>query len=491
MPRFLTSGDLIIGYGREPFDATRSIAQECNTIRPGCLVALSDGTIVAETGTNQLRANGREAWALLTPVGNTLDSFGRTTPNRGPDAVGPDGAICLRPPSNAFAEVLEPNGNLWRLADVDIFDVQLLGQGLAIWRERRNPQKLQAKGITVEQPEGDYGWARLIALGDRYALLYQSFSGGALVFDGHIVADGVDFFRSDAIFAVFLNEPFTKGFVKIAWSTGAGEIGVTPPPLTIPLAKLATLPLIADRLRGTSPPAPTGPTMPPHEPTPPVPTPPAIPTPPPPDMSALVNILSITTEAFPLLKEMRALANDGDARGWPDDIQAQHSAIRGKLLRVVAWGVFQTDQSWGLLRKDGGAHATRADGVKHSTDILVYRPTMALVDVFNDRSAQWNPLNMNDPNNVRAPEFWIQPVAEPGVSVPVPVPVPVPTPVPVPLPIPIPSSTFAFGDGLFRVLYGPEQPNGTRKIAGLIDEQQVARLEAMLEYADANRPKEP
>ncbi len=56
--------------------------------------------------------------------------------------------------------------------------------------------------------------------------------------------------------------------------------------------------------------------------------------------------------------------------------------------------------------------------------------------------------------------------------------------------ISVPPSTFVFGDGLFRVLYGPENDQGARHLLGLIDEKQVSRLEAMLEYADANMPKD-
>jgi hypothetical protein len=48
-----------------------------------------------------------------------------------------------------------------------------------------------------------------------------------------------------------------------------------------------------------------------------------------------------------------------------------------------------------------------------------------------------------------------------------------------------PPSTFVFGDGRFRVLYGPEH-EGRRKVIGLIQEDQVERLEVMLEYADAH-----
>ncbi len=62
--------------------------------------------------------------------------------------------------------------------------------------------------------------------------------------------------------------------------------------------------------------------------------------------------------------------------------------------------------------------------------------------------------------------------------------------------ISVPPSTFEFGDKRLRVLYGPELPpptsggSGGRNPIGFIDEEQVSRLEAMLEYADANMPKD-
>jgi len=204
--------------------------------------------VIGNTGTVKLVANGKRTWAYIPfPAGGYRDSFGRTDANdsrlidRGPGEIGPDGEIVLRPFSNAFAEVIDPDGTIWPLADFDIFDIQLLGQRQAIFRAVRDPQALHSRGGVVEQPKGAWGWPRMITWpGGTFKLLYQSFDGGALVLDGHIVADGVNFFRPDAI--------VIGNAIYIGWSTGPQEYGVTPPPLVIPIAELSKLPLIADRL---------------------------------------------------------------------------------------------------------------------------------------------------------------------------------------------------------------------------------------------------
>lgn len=249
MPRFFPDGSLCIGRGRDPFDHFRSIAQECNTLQPGCVVALSDRTIVPPGfDSTAVVGSGHGHWAAMVyPSGDYRDSFGRYESNdtgtpwwRTPTSIGPDGAVCLRPHSNAFADVLEPSNLRWTLSHTDIFDEQLLGNGRAIYRERRDPHPLRTRGLTIDQPQGDYGQTRAIWTGDRFALLYQSETGGCLVFDGRVIAEGVSFYRPDAL--------LVGDVWWFVWSTEPQEVGATPPILKIPVSQLATLETIQDRL---------------------------------------------------------------------------------------------------------------------------------------------------------------------------------------------------------------------------------------------------
>lgn len=56
--------------------------------------------------------------------------------------------------------------------------------------------------------------------------------------------------------------------------------------------------------------------------------------------------------------------------------------------------------------------------------------------------------------------------------------------------IKIPKVTFAFGDTRYRVLYGPENDKGERKMIGCIDEMYVEKVSSMLDFADTNMPLE-
>ena len=56
--------------------------------------------------------------------------------------------------------------------------------------------------------------------------------------------------------------------------------------------------------------------------------------------------------------------------------------------------------------------------------------------------------------------------------------------------IEVPDMPFLFGDGRFRVLYGPRASTGGRKIAGVIAEEYVEPLEAILEDDLGSHTKE-
>lgn len=252
MPRFFPlTGALCIGRGRDPFDLTRSIGQECNTVRPGCVVALSDGTVLDPPfDSTEIVGSGYGHWAACVyPTGDYRDSFGRFHANdsgtpkwRVPIAIGPDGSVCLRPFSNAFAEFVDAKGEVFLRIEEDIIDAQLLGGDKILYR--RPNGELVTRGFSLDNiPDGlQWGWPRAVWFVNRYALLYQSYAGGCLVFDGRIIARGADFYRSDAI--VFNNA------LHVAWSTQPQEYGVTPEPVVIPLPQWETVPIF----RPTAPP---------------------------------------------------------------------------------------------------------------------------------------------------------------------------------------------------------------------------------------------
>lgn len=298
MPRFHETDPgirLCIGLGRDPYDDVRTIAQECHTIQPGgCCLGLSDGTLIRDGGLVGLHANNR-VWAIMPfPEGGYLDSFGRRFPDSAPGPVSPDGAIAIKVVYHSFGpwDVLEASGERWRLTDGDAHDIQLLGGRRAIWLERGTGYRLHARGVTVEQPAEAWGWPRLLDGDGRAVLLYQSYTGNALVLDGHIVADGINFFRPDAI--------VRAGIWYITWATQPQEYGVTPIPLAIPVAQLAGLPTIADRLRAT-------PIDPPPPPPPPQPHPTPEPTMEPKRLPAAIHTIVVA-----LYTRHRALAHGPD-----------------------------------------------------------------------------------------------------------------------------------------------------------------------------------
>lgn len=287
MPRFFVDGTLCIGLGRDPYDATRSIAQECNTLRPGCVIALSDGTIPDPPfDSTHSVGSGHGHWAAVVyPSGDYRDSSGRHVVNdtgtpwwRLPAAIGPDGAVCLRPHSNAFAEFVDVKGEVFLRVDEDVSDVQLLGGGKLLYRRKNGA--LVTRGFTLANlPDAEWGWPRAVWFVDRYALLYQSYSGGALVFDGRIVARGVSFYRPDAI--VFDNA------LHVAYSTQPQELGVTPKPIVVPLPSFDALP----RLVLAAPPAPRPPA--------PVPVPVPVPQPAPKDDTVSQKIVEDVRAKYP------------------------------------------------------------------------------------------------------------------------------------------------------------------------------------------------
>src|SRR5262252_617616 len=139
MPHINPITGAIAGYRRDWFDETRTVEQECNTLQPGCVVALSDGTIVYPAPSNEVRGGG-EVWALLTLDLVVLTSTGLTLPGAGlPDlgAMSWDGAVPIKDVRNSYGpwHVHERDGSQWLLSNGDAYDIQLLGSQLAIWRE--------------------------------------------------------------------------------------------------------------------------------------------------------------------------------------------------------------------------------------------------------------------------------------------------------------------------------------------------------------------
>jgi hypothetical protein len=363
MPSFNRRGDLCIGLGRFWYDDDRTIAQECGTAlalantttpRNPCIIALSDGTVVHTTGTIQLRANGAGMWACIPypgPLQGYLDALGRTLTDRGPDTISPDGAVLLRPHSNAFAEVLEADGTRWMLADYDIFDAQLLGQRRAIWRDKRQgwASPIVALGdLVFEQPSGEFGGAKLVHGPEGFVLLYQSFAHG-LVLGNRVVARGVNFYAPDAF--------FDGARWHIAWSTQPQEVGVTPAPLVFTVAEWQSMPPVG----GTAPPVITPP--------PPI----VVPTPEPEHMPVAPNQIENVRAAITFLRNV-----DSRAEG-------PFAPNRGGITQFVAAAL---GAPWGRKSRDRSA-------TNLSDDALCYRlpdGRFEIYDILNgtDGTAAWD-----------------------------------------------------------------------------------------------------
>lgn len=252
MPRFNNTGAVTPQIGYFWYDQSRFIFQDCST--GVCKIVLSDGTLIAPTGTVRLLANGAGAWAYVEYPGHPVepeaavyrDSFGRTRTNCYPNAIAPNGAICVKPHSNIGATVLEPDGSEWTLSTEDAQDIQLLSGRRALWTVRG---VVQANFPLIGNPGTVLYWPRAA---DDGTLLYQALDG-RLVLGGKVIAP-----TSSSYF--YPDVALIGGAYRVCWSPSQADVNAQF--LTVTPAELASLPPLS--------------TLPP-----PIVTPPVTPIPPP------------------------------------------------------------------------------------------------------------------------------------------------------------------------------------------------------------------
>jgi hypothetical protein len=276
MPRFFPTGAIAI-LSRDPFDATRTVFQDCSHADPvdeACAVVLSDGTVLAPRAKVSTCAGGGGVAAWEDFLGGPLvvrDSRGRAWPDAGLHrGCSPDGAYALKVARNSYGpwDVIEPDGSRWRLTDGDAHDIQLLGARQAIWMIQN--AHYATPGLPIVFPtELTYGGrAAFIPEEHRYVLAYQRQSDGAFVCDGHIVLP-----PSDQYFSADIE--YRDGRVRLTWSPSQAD--VNPQLLELTLAEIHAQP----------PSVPPDPTPIPPEPGPkppdPTPKPPDPPKPKPPE----------------------------------------------------------------------------------------------------------------------------------------------------------------------------------------------------------------
>jgi len=176
---------------------------------------------VASRGANDLRAGGN-VWAAWLSGYGLYSSTGVYLPDAGLLDVGPDGAIGFTPnrQSGIGADVLEIDGEIWRLTDGIVYDLQLLGQHRAIWRDEGHI--IHTYGIPSCIQIGSVWRPRAVKVDGTWFVCYFSDLVGVVLhpFDsteGWVIAPpGVDAFQHDMIAIGIV--------IELAWSARAGEL---------------------------------------------------------------------------------------------------------------------------------------------------------------------------------------------------------------------------------------------------------------------------
>lgn len=400
MPRLNASGAWTTGLGRYWYTENddRLIGQECATPCPtpatctssnGCHIRLSDGTIIAHYATNLFRANGRGAWAFVVhPTGEYRDSFGRSLTNTWPVDVGPDGAVAVRPHSNAYCDVIEPDGQVWRLSSEGPGNqIRLLGHSAALWMD----QKGFHSTVGIVPPSGDWGWPYAIPVDGQWRLLYQSYTHLALVFDGRVIATGDKFFAPDV-------REIAPGLLRFVWALDESELNVQHRDVRV--SELASLPLV-----GATEPPPPPPEKPMYR-----------------DQNEIVPYLQRRWVELGVPDDVEAIKRDtgiqndsemtdlrikgeqGDsaAREKHDDAERRFRAVQTpaffEAIGELYWNKGMNDV--GLGRKTGGANWEGK-----ATDIIVLKPVNGAGQVlqidavsgngYPDAHVGWSPIDFN------------------------------------------------------------------------------------------------
>lgn len=178
---------------------------------------------VAPVGANHLEANGGvwAAWLGSIPATGVYSSTGLHLPLSGLGPVGPDGAIAVKVDYQSAGpwEVVQPDGARWPLTDRDAGNINLLGQGRAVWSEPGGI--LAARGLIVPivliRP---FYWLTVREIDGAWWVLYQVPDGRLLLHPadssrGYVVTTG-NTFRPDV-------RQLPNGTLRIVWATSEGE----------------------------------------------------------------------------------------------------------------------------------------------------------------------------------------------------------------------------------------------------------------------------
>jgi hypothetical protein len=182
----------------------------------------SQPEVVAPRGCNDLRADG-DVWAAWLAGYGLFASTGYYNAIAGLVAVGPDGSIAYTPnrQEGVGCNVRRPDGTEWRLTNGIVYDLQLLGDELAIWTVS---QHVQTVGLPPPQvlPGGVWG-PKVATVGVDLYICYFSGSAGVVIHPyldrskGWVfAAPGVNAYNHD------MKE--SGGTLKVVASSGAGEL---------------------------------------------------------------------------------------------------------------------------------------------------------------------------------------------------------------------------------------------------------------------------
>lgn len=260
----------------------RTAQQDCSFPAPHpCHVVLSDGTPLQECPSSGICAGAGDVVAWFNNDDHCVHDWpvGRVWPPQPSGEFqgltldgGPTGAYALKIGGYGPWDVIEPDldaslpidqqyasGKRWRLSDVDVYSIQLLGHKQAIWVLGNVIHT--TPGLPINLPKYDkVQGVRATLVDGIYRVLYQRWGDGALCYDGRMVGQPspnynyFDVLRGADNRTYFTWSPDTTDFVAISASYSDEQ--------------LATLPA-ADQ-----PPAPDPGPTPPPEPKPPMPIPP-------------------------------------------------------------------------------------------------------------------------------------------------------------------------------------------------------------------------
>jgi hypothetical protein len=387
--------------GASWLDDDRLIYQIC---RDGhCILQIFDqrsGTYstAADRGANHIAAAGGEwsAWlggfGLYTSTGLHLVNAGHGLHG----SVGPDGAVAVKDTYHSFGPwtVHERDGSQWRLTEGDACDIQLLGDGRALWREAG---AVRTRNLPpAETLPGPIHWLRGVLLRGELWVLYQSEAlGGRLVLHpaaataGYVLtAPFTPTYRPDAA-------ELPDGRVRVVWAHTEAEApgdlrvaDVSPDQLRTDLSSL--LAGGGDHADDDRPPDDT-----PVDDNPVDDEPEGEPV----SIPDLFHVVKAVNDAHPHLLQK----ND-------------HDSVKEFYWRA-AWALHQADPRFGMLSKSGGETGHEIEGAgRVAEDAIAYRDATPIVDIIagannppHRASAVWQVVEQRRESNE-----WVKPPKFPG-----------------------------------------------------------------------------